>query len=277
MFKEDFLQRLSTEIKISKKSDYTVRNYVDINKKLLSSANKEPESITSQDVKNFLANNYNNRATNSTILALAAIRYAYKKVLRSDPTLEIERPKKDKSLPVVLSKEEVMKLIEATDTKKSKLMLSLMYAIGLRVSELINLKKVDLNINERTGYIRRGKGKKDRVFNIPQYLSDELKDIISEPGEYLFSGPNGRLSTRNIQQIVTRAGIKAGLTKNVHCHTLRHSFATHLHESGVDIRDIQVLLGHSDISTTQIYTHISNESIKKIESPLDTMMKKKDQ
>ncbi len=274
MLKEEFLQRVKTEIKISKKSDCTVRNYLGINEKLLNFVKKNPNEIIAQDIKNFLAEKYNDKATNSTILALAAIRYAYKNVLNTDPTLELKRPKKDKALPVVLSKEEVMRLIEGAEAKKSKLMLSLMYAIGLRVSELVNLKKVDIDLKESTGYIRHGKGKKDRIFNIPKLLSEELGEVMRESGDYLFSGPKGRLSTRNIQQIVTRAASKAGITKSVHCHTLRHSFATHLLENGVDIRKIQVLLGHADISTTQIYTHISNEAVKNIESPFDTIMKK---
>ncbi len=274
MEKSEFIQRLTTELKISKKSEYTIRNYCNINNNLLEFVKKDPDQITSQDVKNFLAEELGDKATNSTILALAAIRYAFKRVLHIDPTTEIERPHKDKSIPVVLSREEVLKLINSADTKKSKLMLSLMYALGLRVSELINLKKLDLSIDEGTGYVRQAKGKKDRIFNIPNYLKEDLTELMKEPGDYLFSGPKGRLSTRNIQQIVTRAANKAGIAKNVHCHTLRHSFATHLLENGVDIRKIQVLLGHSDISTTQIYTHISDETMKRIESPLDTMMKK---
>lgn len=274
MQKEEFLQRLTTEIKISKKSPYTVRNYCNINNNLLNFVKKEPEQVTSQDIKNFLAEKFSDKATNSTILALAAIRYAYKKVLHTDPTTDIDRPPKDKGLPVVLTKEEVVKLLDSTDTKKSKLMLSLMYGAGMRVSELTNLKKVDVDITENKGYLRQAKGKKDREFTIPSDLIDDVKGILKEQGEYLFSGPNGRLSSRNIQQIVTRARNKAGIAKKVHCHTLRHSYATHLHEDGVDIINIQGLLGHSDISTTQIYTHISNTELRKIKSPFDTLRKK---
>ena len=123
------------------------------------------------------------------------------------------------------------------------------------------------------GHVRQAKGRKDRVFNIPQRLSKQLqKQVEKQKGfgqEYLFSGPKGRLSERNIQKIVKKAAENAGIDKEVHPHTLRHSFATHLLENKTDIRMIQELLGHADLSTTQIYTHISTEELKKIKSPLD--------
>jgi len=275
MKKEEFLQKLKTEIKISKGSDLTVKNYCFFNSKFLDFCNKEPEQIDEQDIKNFLAEKFSDKATSSTILVLAAIRFAYKKILGKDPTTRIERPKKERVIPTVLTKEEVLKVINASNTKKSRLILSLMYAIGMRVSELTNLKKEDLHFEEQLGYIRKAKGKKDRMFRIPESLTEDLKEAIKRQGEYVFSGFKGKLSNRNIQSIIKRAAKKAGIQKNVHCHTLRHSFATHLLESGVDIRKIQVLLGHENLATTEIYTHVSSEEVKKIESPLDSLMKKK--
>ena len=125
------------------------------------------------------------------------------------------------------------------------------------------------------GHVRMGKGRKDRIFNIPKFLLKSLKHQIKkqqESGEeYLFTGPKGSLSDRNIQKIVKIASKKAGINKEVHPHTLRHSFATHLLENGTDIRMIQELLGHADLSTTQIYTHISTEELKKISSPIDNL------
>lgn len=154
-------------------------------------------------------------------------------------------------------------------------MVSLLYACGFRVSELINLKIQDLELQEKIGRARQAKGKKDRTFNIPEILIQELKERIEKQKsanlDYLFTGPKGKISSRNIQKIVKKAAEKAGIEKQVHPHTLRHSFATHLLEAGTDIRMIQELLGHSNLSTTQIYTHISTEELKKIKSPIETL------
>jgi integrase/recombinase XerD len=151
-----------------------------------------------------------------------------------------------------------------------------MYACGLRVSELTNLKIKDINFNEKSGNLRQAKGRKDRVFNIPNFIFEDLEKQAEfqkkENKEFLFSGPKEKLSSRNLQKIVSAAARRAGIKKDVHCHTLRHSFATHLLENNVDIRKIQELLGHADLSTTQIYTHISREELKKVKSPLDELM-----
>jgi site-specific recombinase XerD len=150
-----------------------------------------------------------------------------------------------------------------------------MYACGFRVSELVHLKVKDLNFEEKIGSVRQGKGKKDRVFNIPEFLLEDLKAQVEKQKEakreYLFSGPKEKLSERNLQKMVKKAAFRAGIKKDVHPHTLRHSFATHLLENGTDIRTIQVLLGHSSISTTELYTHISRQQLKNVKSPIDTL------
>ncbi len=276
MEKEDFLKKIEIELKISKNSEYTVRNYISENLRLLNFAKKQPNEITEDDVKMYIAENLSDRASMSIILFLSAIRYAYSNILKKDITLGIKRPKREKRLPTVLTKDEVKKMLDSVDTKKSKLMISLIYACGMRVSEIINLKVQDLNFEERIGNILQAKGKKDRVFNLPNFLFNNLRKQVKRQKErnqeFLFSGPKGKLSPRNIQKIVSNVAKKAGIKKDVHCHTLRHSFATHLLENNVDIRKIQELLGHSDLSTTQIYTHVSREELKKIKSPLDELM-----
>ena len=278
MKKEEFLKKIETELKISKNSGYTIRNYVYFNKKLLDHAKKNPDEINEDDIKLYLADNLSEKAASSNILALAAFRFAYSTILKKDPTLNIKRPKKEKRLPTVLTKEEVKKLFEASNTKKSRLILSLIYAAGLRVSELVNLKILDLEFEEKIGHIRQAKGKKDRIFNIPELLKEELKKQVKNQkqknSEYLFSGPKGKLGERNIQKIVKTTAKNAEIQKDVHPHTLRHSFATHLLENGVDIRKIQVLLGHASISTTELYTHISTKQIKDVKSPIEELMEK---
>jgi len=276
MDKEEFLRKIEIELKISKNSVYTLRNYLAANTLLLDYIKKNPEEITSDDVKQYMADKLSDKAAVSVIMFLAAIRYAYTNLLEKDPTLNIKRPKKEKKLPVVLTKDEVKRLLGIIQSKKSKLMVSLMYACGLRVSELLNLKVQDIDFNAGTGYMRQSKGKKDRAFNIPEFIFKELEEQSklqhAEGKEFLFTGPKGRLSSRNLQKIVRQAAKSAEINKPVHCHTLRHSFATHLLESGTDIRLIQDLLGHEDLSTTQIYTHVSREELKKIKSPLDNLM-----
>jgi len=272
MNKEEFLKKIEVELKISKNSEYTIRNYLKANQNLIEFTKKNPNEITTDDIKNFLAENLSNKAATSTILFLSAIKYTYSTILNNDITASIKRPKKEKKLPTTLSKNEIKKLLDALQTQKSKLMVSLMYACGFRVSELVKLKVADLNFPEKIGHIRQAKGNKDRIFNIPEFLTEELQDQAEKQKDekYLFTGRTGKLSTRNLQKIVSSAAKRANLNE-VHCHTLRHSFATHLLENNVDIRKIQELLGHADLSTTQIYTHVSTEELKKIKSPIETL------
>ncbi len=223
MNSSEFLKNLETEIKISKLSPYTLRNYLMFNKKLLEHSNKNPGEINQQDIKNFLADKMNDRASSSTILFLASIKFAYSSLLQKDPTSGIKRPKSEKKIPIVLSKEEVIKLIDSSSTKKSRLIIQLLYSSGLRVSEIVNLKPRDLNLNENTGWVRAGKGKKDRMFFLSKKLSKKLEKFILKHKDwnYVFSEKHA-LSTRNIQKIVQKAAIKAGINKSVHPHTLRH-------------------------------------------------------
>ena len=275
MIPQEFLKKLETELKISKNSNYTIRNYIRANSELLYFCGKQPDKIEIDDVKAFMAEKLTEQAASTIIVFLSALRFAYSNLFGTDITAGIKRPKREKKIPAVLTKDELKKLLAAIPIKKSKLMVSLTYACGFRVSELLNLNVNDLNFDEMIGHVRQAKGKKDRVFNIPKFLLKQLKRQVQKQKEqnedHLFSGPNGKLTDRNIQKIVKLAAQKAGINKDVHPHTLRHSFATHLLENGTDIRMIQELLGHADLSTTQIYTHISTEELKKIPSPIDNM------
>ena len=271
---QEFLNKLETELKISKNSEHTIKNYVRANLELLNFSNKTPEQITEDDVKKYLAK-ISDRASSSIVLFLAAIRYSFSNILKRDPTTGIKRPKREKKIPTVLTKKEVRKLINSIENKKSKLMISMLYACGFRVSELINLKLEDLDFDEGIGHVRQAKGKKDRIFNIPSFLFKPLEKQTEEQKqnnkEFLFTGPKGKLTDRNIQKMIKKIAEKAGIKKDVHPHALRHSYATHLLENGVDIRYIQALLGHSSIATTELYAHVSSAQIKKIKSPIDTL------
>lgn len=273
--KEEFLEKIEVELKISKNSEHTIKNYVQANKKLLNHSDKQPNQINEDDVKTYIANQLDNSSSSSVIIFLAAIKFAYSTILKKDPTKNIKRPKREKKIPTVLTKEEVKKLLDSFDTGKSILMTSMLYACGFRVSELVNLKVNDLNFEEKIGHVKQGKGKKDRIFNIPDFLSKDLQKQVKKQKEknqeYLFTGPKGILSSRNLQKMIQKARQRANIQKEVTPHTLRHSFATHLLEGGTDIRMIQELLGHSNLSTTELYTHVSSEELKKIKSPIESL------
>ena len=267
----DILEKLQAELRLRGLSPLTIRNYSFFVDKFLASANKQAENLNQDDVKKYLYSLYETKSKNTIMLAAASIKFLYQEILHKD-FAQIKMPKKDKSLPEVLTKEEVSKLLNAAETKKSKLILSLLYSSGLRVSELVNLKPENINFDEKIGKVKAGKGSKDRMFIISGDLLKDLKDFTRKRDDckYLFS-KDKPLTTRNVQKIVKNVRQKSGIQKKITPHTLRHSFATHLLEEGTDIRMIQALLGHASLNTTQIYTHISTEQIKKIENPFDKL------
>ena len=178
--------------------------------------------------------------------------------------------KREKKLPVVLSKEEIESLISATKNINHRLIIQICYSAGLRISEIINLKWHDIDFDRNLIHLKRAKGKKDRIVMLSLKVKDGLMNLTLNKEGYIFlTNRSGKYTQRTIQKIIENVAIKAGIRKNITPHTLRHSFATHLLENGTDIRYIIDLLGHSDISTTLIYTKVSNKNIRNIKSPLD--------
>jgi integrase/recombinase XerD len=264
------LEKLKTELKLRGFSPLTLRNYSFFVDKFLKYTNKASKDLDTDDVKSYLGSLFENKSKNTIMLAAAAIKFFFVEILDKDFS-KIKIPKKEKRLPEVLTKDEIKKLINACETKKSKLMISLLYSSGLRVSELVNLKPEDIDFEEYIGKVKHGKGAKDRHFIISQNLSNQIQSYLkNRSNKYVFSKSNP-LTTRNIQKIVKLTKQKADINKKVTPHILRHSFATHLLEAGTDIRLIQKILGHSQLNTTQLYTHVSTEQIKKIQNPLDTI------
>jgi integrase/recombinase XerD len=188
---------------------------------------------------------------------------------------QIERPRREKKLPNVLSKREVKKILEAPVNMKHRLMLSLIYACGLRRSELLNIVPSDIQSERNLLFIRQSKGKKDRVVPIGNFLIEQLREYykLFRPKVYLFEGQYAteRYSDRSLQLVLKGAVKKAKINKPVTLHWLRHSYATHLLESGTDLRYIQELLGHGSSKTTEIYTHVSTRNIQQIRSPFDDL------
>jgi len=205
--------------------------------------------------------------------AYSALEFFYLKVLNKPIDFsKIDLPKREHKLPVVLSKEEVLRMISNIENYKHRLLLELLYSSGMRVSETVGLKVNAIDFQSNTITVN-GKGRKDRI----TILSEKLKKRIMEylmsrknGSEFLFDSRKGHLSVKSAQLIVEYAATRAGILKKITPHTLRHCFATHLLNSGVDIRSIQKLLGHSRLETTQIYTHVSDRDLKNIKSPLDS-------
>jgi integrase/recombinase XerD len=265
------LEKLKNELKLRGFSPLTVRNYTFFVQKFTVHANKPIDQFTEDDAKAYLSSLIDSKSKSTVMLAAASLKFYFQEVLKK-PITTIRVPKKDKKLPEVLTREEVKRLIDSAETNKSRIMISLLYSSGLRVSELVKLKPQDLRVEENIGWARSGKGSKDRMFILSQKISEEIQDYLKkrEGNEYVFS-KDKPLSTRNIQKIVMKLRDKAQIQKKVTPHTLRHSFATHLLEAGTDIRKIQVLLGHASLNTTQLYAHVSTEELKKIRNPLDNL------
>lgn len=267
---EKEVEKLRTELKIRGFSPLTIRNYSFFVEKFLARIDKKPEELDEDDAKLYLSELFDTKAKNTIMLAAAALKFFYSEILKKEFG-NVKMPKKEKRLPEVLTKDEVKNLIDSADNRKSRLIISVLYSAGLRVSELVNLKLDDVNFNDKTGWVRKGKGSKDRLFTISENLVDELKEYLKDREHKFVFSKSKPLTTRNIQKIIKLTSKRAEIQKKVTPHTLRHSFATHLLEQGTDIRVIQAMLGHASLNTTQIYTHISSEQIKKVRNPLDNL------
>jgi site-specific recombinase XerD len=204
-----------------------------------------------------------------------ALKFYFEKVLkRSREFYEFPRPRKPFKLPDILAKQEVISIINGIENLKHRVIIMTCYSAGLRVSEVVNLRVQDIDSNRMTIHIRGAKGKKDRMVVLSEVLLEVLRRYFRfyKPVDYLFEGNvGGKYSARSVQKILQEAKKKVGVTKGGSVHSLRHSYATHLLESGTDIRYIQDLLGHNSIRTTMRYTHVSIKDISRITSPLDNL------
>ncbi len=263
---------------LSRKYSYkTVKGYIYYNKDFLNFSGKESSAITDNDIKDYLLYLAEERQSATATLnqAINALKFYYGAMLKRKFLYDIKRPKKDKKLPVVLSKEEISKILRAVDNLKHTAILMIVYSSGLRVGEVVRLKPEDIDSERMLIHIKGAKGRKDRYTLLSGTALLTLQEYRKKynPLKWLFEGArDGRyISTRTVEKILEHACQKAGLKKDISVHTLRHSFATHLLESGTDLRYIQELLGHAHCKTTEIYTHVSTKSLGKIRSPLDTL------
>lgn len=238
---------------------------------------KELKKITKREIEEYL-DRY--RGCGNTLnVYLQALKFFFEKVLNKRLTINISFAKTPKRLPEYLTKEEIIQLFDSIRNSKHRLMIELLYGAGLRVSELASLKVKDLVFECNYGWVRQGKGRKDRLFILPLKLKEKLQNFIFQEridkGDWLFKGREGHhISVQSIQVIVKTAKKKAGIAKRVHPHTLRHSFATHIIQNGYTALELQPLLGHSRLETTMVYLHTASPNLLNIRSPLDTLPEK---
>ncbi|MDO6604061.1 site-specific tyrosine recombinase/integron integrase [Arenibacter palladensis] len=268
---EEYLLKLE----LKRYANSTVRTYVHFFEMFINHySKKDLNTIDEMDIRAFLQLLIQKKVSNSYLnQVINSIKFYYEVVLgMPNRFYEIERPRKESKLPTVISKVEVLQIIEKANNIKHKCIIELLYGSGLRRSELLNLKPTDIDSNRMLVRVKNGKGRKDRYTLLSKTALEDLRTYFKEwkPRTYLFEGQKGgKYTPQSVLKIVKDAAIKAKIAQTVTPHVLRHSFATHLLESGTDLRQIQVLLGHGSSKTTEIYTHVATNTFKLIKNPLD--------
>jgi integrase/recombinase XerD len=270
-------KEFENELKIRCYSQQTIKSYLFFNKKLLEFTKKSPRAITRQDIKKYILNMIETYgAKPATVnLAIASFKIYYSDFLKRRFLNDIRRAKPEQHEPVVLTKDEVMLMINKTTNPKHKLLIELLYSSGLRVSEAVKLKIENIYFKDKILIIKNGKGKKDRyVITSERFLKDLVKFLEQrkDKNPYVFisnHNPETHLTIRTVEEVVKNSAKKAEIKRRVFPHALRSTFATHLYQNGTDIFKIQKLLGHSRIETTKIYTKTDFNMLNTVTSPLD--------
>lgn len=263
---------VTREMGLRNYSSKTMDAYLSVIRDLYASYRKPLKNLTADEIKDYLYHKQQKGLSSQTIaLAANAINFLYTQIYVRPGFQRIRHPKRSMKLPVVLSRGEVKKIIGCIANSKHRLLIALSYGAGLRISETVSLKVRDINIEELTLHLQDAKGKKDRITIFPEKLKHDMLNLTAgkRADEYVFmSERGGRLTERSAQKVFENALRASGIKKFATFHSLRHSFATHLLENGVDVRYVQELLGHANIRTTQVYTKVTNPSVKNIKSPL---------
>ncbi len=255
----------------------TIQTYCHCVEKFFRICRKEPSAITKKDIKDHLDRLLERNAPGSTVnVYLNALKFFYEEVLHRKLTINIKFSKIRKHLPECLSQEEMRAFLEAVRNSKHKLIVIFTYGSGFRVSEVVSLKVRDLDLETGFGWVRDGKGGKDRMFIIPQKMKNDILSWIEknrlQKHDWLFPGyKNKHYTESSVRKIVKQARLNAGISKNITPHTLRHSFATHLLENGYSLLEVNKLLGHSRMETTMVYAHLAKPTLTRVESPYDVL------
>ncbi len=278
MLKADLLNTAKQKLIIRNYSDRTVGSYLSaINHFSKWLITEKVTKVTDRIVENYLYGLKRNkkRSISSMKQTVAALKFIFSDILKREiPSALDIRFRKEEKIPVVLSESEVAQILNSVTNLKHKAILMTIYSSGIRLNELLSLQVWDIDFDRNLIIVKMGKGKKDRHSVFSTSLKRVLKNYLKRyyPKHYLFEGQKGgRYSASSVQSIMKKAVKNAGIKKHATVHTLRHSFATHLLENGIDIRFIQELLGHKRLETTQIYTHISSIAFDRIKSPLDRL------
>lgn len=270
-YMDSWLKQTENELLLLNYSRATLKNYLRCLKAYFTFI-QDPARASKEEIRTFLlAQKSRGCAAQTVNLYLNAITFFQRHILKKRGVLGIKFAKKPRRLPVVLTREEIAKIIAVVRNTKHKLMIALAYSAGMRVSEVVSLKVYDLQIDTLSLHIRQAKGNRDRISIFSDKLRADLQSYSSgkRAEEYLFpSERGGRLTTRTLQKVFENTLKKAGIEKPASFHSLRHSFATHLIEDGVNLRYVQELLGHQNIRTTQMYTQVSLPGLLRVKSPL---------
>lgn len=270
-------QQMIRELELQRKSTHTIEAYVTAVAQLAQHYNRSPDRISREEVRDYLHHLITQRklACSSCNLKLAAITFFYRHVLgQHDFSLRITS-KRSGRLPEPLSRREIARLLEVTDNRKHRVLLMTAYAAGLRASELVHLQVQDIHSDRLLIRVNQGKGRKDRYTLLSQRLLQELRDYWREhrPDPWLFLNQQrtGPITRGTAHQVFATAKRRAGIERGQGIHALRHSFATHLMEAGVDLPTLQRLLGHSNLATTARYLHVTSKHLGRANSPLDLL------
>jgi len=261
------------ELKLRGYSKNTISDYLYHNDKFLKWIKKDSDEVKGQDIKDYIEylidKGLNERSTN---MIHSALKFYYSNFMKRKFFKNISRRKNPKTIPISLPKNQILRMINSTNNPKHKLVIKLLFSSGLRVGECVKVKIEDFDLNNKLLYVKRGKGKKDRITILSQdFILDFKKYLIQNKIEkgYLFQGKNSYLFISSVEKIVNKATKKANISLTVYPHILRASFATHLNLNGTTLPIIQKLMGHSNIDTTRGYIRIPIEELMKIKSPLD--------
>jgi integrase/recombinase XerD len=269
---------LQQQVTLRGQSRSTLENYIRRIAQVSLHFGRLPEQVSDDEINEYLAGlalSAKSPSRSSFKHAVYGLRYYFRLTGQNKRAIALPSLKKDAKLPVILNRSELKELFKAPTLLKHRIVLTLIYSAGLRGQEVVNLKLSDIDFERRTIHIRQSKYKKDRIVPLSKYMAKGLKKYISaeHPHIWLFNGkePDGRYSVRGLSWVMRETLKKTAISKEVNLHSLRHTYATHLLEEGLNIVTLKDLLGHAEITTTMIYLHVAQCPMIKPHSPLDTL------